>query len=157
MQVEVVSHGHTLLYNNKDEVEIAIQQECENRFWLGHSAPINNTLLGHQLRYMEDPEIAEQVLNGTYPIADDFDPGTALLLIEMGRMGQLVRTVDLPDITTIQMADYQQYGRRLNENTSSSPSGLHHGHDKAAAQCDELSAFFADQMTIIVCTGLRPA
>jgi hypothetical protein len=47
MQVEVDSHGHTLLYNNKDEVEIAIQQECENRFRLGHSAPINNTLLGH--------------------------------------------------------------------------------------------------------------
>ena len=55
------------------------------------------------------------------------------------------------------MADYQQYGRRLNENTSSSPSGLHHGHDKAAAQCDDLSAFFAYQMTVIVRTGLRPA
>lgn len=65
--------------------------------------------------------------------------------------------LDLPDITTIQTADYQQYGCRLNENTSSSPSGLHHGYDKAAAQCNELSDFFAFQMTTIVCTGLRPA
>ena len=106
---------------------------------------------------MSDPKIAEQIINGTHPIPDDYDPATALMIIEIGRMGQLVQQLGNKQITEVTSQDYQHYGRRIKENTSSSPSGLHHGHDKSAAQCDKLSAFFAFQMTTIIQTGLRPA
>ena len=118
---------------------MAIQDECKQRFHLGHSASITNTLLGHQLGYMEDPKITEQVLNGTYPILDHLDPSTALTIVEIGRMGQLVHSGSIRDVTNVTPEDYKQYAHCLKENTLSSPSGLHHSHDKAAAQCNILA------------------
>lgn len=79
------------------------------------------------------------------------------MLMEMGRMGRLVQAGSHRDITNVTSDNYKQYGRCLKENTSSSSSGLHHGHDKAASQCDKLALFFAFQMTTIVQSGLRPA
>lgn len=53
--------------------------------------------------------------------------------------------------------EYQHYFRSMNENTSSLPSGLHLGHDKAAAQSGALSDIFALQMYTIVLTGIHPS
>ena len=99
LQVEIEVHGTTVMSNDKDIVEITIQRECEERFKLGHSAPISNTPLGEELHYMSDPKIAEQIINGTYPIPDDYDPAPALMIIEIGRMGQLVQQLGNKQIT----------------------------------------------------------
>ena len=157
LQVEEEVHGTTVAAKDKETVEMTIQRECDAHFKLGHSAPISNTLLGEELRYMSEPEIAERIISGTYSIPDDFDQATALMLLEIGRMGREVQQLDTAPITQVTRQDYQTYGKKIKENTSSSPSGLHHGHDKSAAQCDKLSEFFAFQMTMIIQTGLRPA
>ena len=78
-------------YNEQEEVEKVIQQECEVRFTLAHSAPIMRSLLGERLRYLDDEEIARQIITGTYKIPVDLDPAITLELEEIGRMGvQLV-------------------------------------------------------------------
>lgn len=155
-QVEVQIHGQTILHRDRDGVELAIQQECSERFLLGHCAPISNTPLGQELRYMQDPDIANQILLGTYHIPPDLDPATSLLLVEMGRMGRLTRQNPDADICEITTQQYQHYFCRIKENTASSPSGLHHGHDKSSAQHEQLSEFFAFQMTTIMRSGLQP-
>ena len=49
------------------------------------------SLLGERLRYLDDEEIARQIITGTYEIPVDLDPATTLVLEEIGRMGvQLV-------------------------------------------------------------------
>ena len=155
-QVEEHVHGQKIIHRDKEGIEQAIQHECEGRFLLGHSAPISNTPLGLQLRYAQDSSVAEQILKGTYPIPESLDPATSLLLAEMGRIGRQTLLTRLNDISIITKAQYQHYFGRIKENTSSSPSGLHHGHDKSAAKHEQLSEFFANQMTTIMQTGLQP-
>ena len=86
MQVQIDDNGQVITLNEKEEIEREIQRECESRFRLGHSAPISRSLLGEDLCYFQNPTIAEQILNGTYPIPDDMDNPTALMIMEMGRI-----------------------------------------------------------------------
>ena len=60
-------------------------------------------------------------------------------------------------VSEISIEEYQHYFGRINENTSSSPSGLHLGHDKAAANSEQLSAIFALQMNTILNSGIHPS
>ena len=156
MQVQVQNHGVTSTFNHKSDIEREIQQECGSRFTLGHSAPISRSLLGEDLRYFDNHNIAAQILDGSYPIPDDMDPPTALMLEEMGRIGRTLQTQGHTIETEVSKNDYQHYFGRINENTSSSPSGLHLGHDKASSKCDELSDIFTLQMNTIVQTGIHP-
>lgn len=96
-------------------------------------------------------------LDGSYPIPDDMDHVTALMITEMGRIGRELRHQGQTIISEVSPQDYQHYFNAMNKNTSSSPSGLHLGHDKAAAQSVELSEIFALQMNTIVHSGLYPA
>ena len=156
LQVEELQNGHTITHTDRTGVERAIQRECEELFLLGHCAPISNSLLGLELRYMQDSSIANDILTGSYVIPDDLDSATALLLSEIGKMGNKILRDPTDAVSTISTTQYQHYFGRIKENTASSPSGLHHGHDKAAAQHNQLSEFFAGQMTTIIQSGLHP-
>ena len=157
MQVQVETNGQTSTFHDKDNIEREIQLECSARFTLGHSAPISHSLLGDELRYFSNPTLAAQILDGTYPIPDDMDPPTALMIEEMGRIGRTLQEQGHKVITEVSTEEYQHYFGRINENTSSSPSGLHLGHDKAASKSKELSDIFALQMNTIVTSGIQPA
>jgi hypothetical protein len=54
LKVQRVINGKTHEYEVQEDVENAIQQECEIRFSLAHSAPIMSTLLGKHLRYLSN-------------------------------------------------------------------------------------------------------
>ncbi len=49
LRVQCVIEGEVNEFIEQEEVEHAIQHECEIRFSLAHSAPIMNTLLGERL------------------------------------------------------------------------------------------------------------
>jgi hypothetical protein len=51
-------NGEIKEHENQEDVENAIQQECEIQFSLAHSAPIMTTLLGEQLQYLSDEALA---------------------------------------------------------------------------------------------------
>lgn len=157
MQVEVQRQGQTLSFTEKDDIEREIQNECHQRFHLGHCAPISRSRLGEDLNYFADDTIAEQIISGTYPIPDDLDPPTALMISEIGRMGRAIQESGTQNTLSISAWDFQHHFSRLNENTSTSPSGIHLGHDKAATQSDELSEIFALQMSTIIHTGIHPS
>ena len=157
MQVQVERDGQVISVHDKEDIEREIQDECKSRFQLGHSAPISRSRLGDDLQYFHNQEIAEQILDGSYPIPDDMDYPTALMLTEMGRIGRCLRDWSHTIVSEVTTLDYQQYFGRINENTSSSPSGLHLGHDKAAALCPQLSDIFALHMNTIVRSGIQPA
>jgi hypothetical protein len=68
---------------------------------------------------------------GTYKIPSDMDPTTKLILEEIGRLGiQLINgegneIIIMPD-------EFKHFWRKVSEFTSSSMSGVHYGHYKAA-------------------------
>ncbi len=58
IQVQRVVEGEVKEYTAQEDAEQAIQQECEVRFLLAHSAPVMKTLLGERLRYLSNETLA---------------------------------------------------------------------------------------------------
>ena len=57
---------------------------------------------------------------------------------------------------TITPEEFQYFWKRVKERTSSSLSGIHYGHYKAAANSDRISGFLAKKITLISRTGCPP-
>ncbi len=87
LRVQRVVNGEVKEYVVQEDVEQAIQRECEVRFSLAHSAPIMTTLLGERLCYLLDEALARSIITGTYDIPSDMDPATKLILEKIGKLG----------------------------------------------------------------------
>ena len=157
LQAQEEIQGHTITHTSRMGVEGAIQRECESRFRLGHCAPIERTALGTVDGFLTDNKVAQEIIMGTYTIPPDMDEGTALLLAEIGKVGKAVRARGQPEHLLVTKEDYQSYWPRLKENTSSSFSGFHLGHHMSAAKSDEMSTLLADQMNLIISSGVCPS
>jgi hypothetical protein len=88
LKVQRVLGGDTKEYSTQEDMENAIQRECNIRFSLAHSAPIMSTVLGDRLKYLGDEELARSIIiTGTFDISANLDPATTLILKELGKMG----------------------------------------------------------------------
>ena len=154
-RIQTVVDGEVEEYTEQEEIEKVIQDECEVRFTLAHSAPIMKTLLGERLRYLEDEEVARQIITGTFEIPDDIEPATAMILEEIGRMGKKIVTEEGSEID-ISPEEFKQFVKRIKEFKSSSMSGIHNGHYKAAIQDDFSTKLLAQQLTVIARSGIPP-
>ena len=155
LRVQQVVDGKVKEYTVQDEVEHAIQHECKIRFSLAHSAPIMTTLLGERLRYLSDKALARSIIMGTYKIPSDMDPATKLILEEIGRLGiKLVNGEGNKIIITPE--EFKHFWRKVNEFISSSMSGVHYGHYKAAIHNVSSTEILAQQLTVIACSGIPP-
>jgi hypothetical protein len=85
--------------------------------------------------YLGDTDKAQQVLRGEYTSPAELDEGTRAFLAALPRNKPAGPTVT----ASITRDDYQAYWKKALERTSSSFSGLHFGHWKAAAKNDFLS------------------
>jgi len=155
LKVQQVINGETKEYIVQEDVENAIQRECEIRFSLAHSAPIMSMLLGEQLRYLKDEELARSIITGTFNIPSNLDPATTLILKEIGKMGVKIMNGEGKEII-ITPEEFVRFWKRVGEFTSSSSSGVHYGHYKAAIQDITSTGVFALQLTVIACSGIPP-
>ena len=154
-KVQRIIEGEVVEFTEQEDIEQAIQYECGERFTLAHSAPIMSILLGHQLRYLSDEKIAREIITGTYKIPEELDPATKMILEEIGKMGVKILNGEDNEII-ITPADFKLFWKRVNEFTSSSMSGIHNGHYKAAAQDEFSTNLLSQQLTIIARTGVPP-
>ena len=93
---------------------------------------------------------------GTYEIPLDLDPATKLVLLkEIGKLrikiinGEGSKIVITPD-------DFKCFWRKVNKFTSSSMSGVHYGHYKAAIQDELVSEALTLQLTVVARSGIPP-
>ncbi len=155
LQVQRVVNGKVKEYIVQEDMEQAIQQECELRFSLAHSAPIMMTLLGECLCYLSDKELARSIIEGTYDIPSDMDPATKMILKETGRLGmKIVNGKGSKNIITPE--DFKRFWRKVKEFTSSLMSGVHYRHYMAAIQDDLSTEILAQQLTMIARSGIPP-
>ena len=140
--------------DGQEESEEFIFDETEVRFHLAAEAPIERTQLIHQLGYLGDSTIAQQIIEGTYDIPEEVDDATAMILTEIGKIG--VHLTNGDTTITITPEEFQFFWRRIREGTASSYSGVHYGHYKAAAHSDRISSFLAKKITLIARTGCPP-
>jgi hypothetical protein len=155
LKVQQVINGEVQEFREQDEIEQAIQRECKVRFTLAHSAPIMSTLLGERLCYLSDKETARQIITGTYDIPDKLNRATEMILEEIGRMGVRIVNEEGAEIE-ITPEDFKQFWKRVKEFTSSSMSGIHYGHYKAASLDQFSTNLLTQQLTIIARSGVPP-
>jgi hypothetical protein len=88
--VQMVVNGEVKEYVVQEDIEQAIQRECEVRFSLAHRAPIMTTFIGERLCYLLDETLARLIIAGTYNILSDMDPATKLIFKEIERLGMKI-------------------------------------------------------------------
>ena len=152
--VQRMVDGVAVESTSQSETEAFIFGETEVRFHLAADAPISQTQLIHQLGYLADTQIAEQIIEGTYEAPDDVDDATALILDEIGKIG--VRMKNGGTTIDITPEEFRYFWRRIREKTASSKSGVHYGHYKAAAHSAAASTFLANKITLIARCGVPP-
>jgi hypothetical protein len=155
LKVQRVVEGEIKEYTVQEDVEKAIQRECKVRFLLAHSAPIMNSLLGEKLWYLSDDALAKAMITETYNIPTDLHPATAMILKEIGKLGMKIVNGDNNKIIKTP-EDFKRFWTKVNEFTSSSMSGVHYGHYKAAIQDPQSTNFLALQLTVIARSGIPP-
>ena len=89
---------------------------------------------------------------GRYDFPPDTDPATKLLLEEAAHTFGKLSAEEVSTYVTVD--DFQYYWRRQNERISSSFSGLHMGHYKAAAYSRRLAALHAAKLTACAKKGV---
>ena len=100
-----------------------------------------------------DTAAAQAILQGTYVVSAETDDYTREFLQTIQASAPLDPQLQLS--CEITKEDYQHYWKKPKERTSSSISGLHYGHYKAAATDDTLSKIHA-LMTELAVTGASP-
>ena len=131
LEVRRLEHGVVSEYTDKEEVERVVQEECEARFTLAHSAPTMKHSLARKLRYLEVEDIARAI----------------------GHMGKETRMGEGHEIT-ITADDFRTFWKRVSEWTMSSPCSIHDGHYKAAVKSELVSKINAQQLTVIARSGV---
>ncbi len=155
LRVQRVVNGEVKEYVVQEDMEQAIQRECEVRFSLAHSAPIMTTLFGECICYLLDETLARLIITGMYNIPSDIDPATKLILKEIGRLGMKIVDGEGSKIV-ITPEDFKRFWRRVKEFTSLSILGVHYEHYKAAIQDALSTEILAQQLTVIARSGIPP-
>jgi hypothetical protein len=155
LKVQRVVEGEGEEYEIQEDVKNAIQRECEVRFLLAHSAPIINTLLGKQLRYLLDKALAKLIITGTYEIQTDLDPSTRLILEEIGQLGVKLINKEGTEIT-ITPEIFMRFWTRVGEFTSSLMLRVHYNHYKAMIKCATSTKILAQQLTVVARRRILP-
>lgn len=102
--------------------------------------------------FIGDTKSAQQILDGTYVFPLGIDPATQFLLEEAGFTYRKMLNKEVATYVTTE--DFQDYWQTANERISSSFSGLHFGHYKAASFDRVLSSMHAAKLSACARKGL---
>ena len=140
-------------HSDKDTVEQKIMENNEIRFRLMESTPPMNEPLLSDLDFLSDTNATKCILNGTYICPEGVDAYTKNFIASL----QITTPIDPADFipNTVSLQDYQVHWK-WSKKCTSSISGLHFGHWKAAAESNFLSKFHALFTDIVISTGYSP-
>jgi len=127
-QVETTQGSDTILHASRAAMEYQLRTAFEKHFQLAAHTPLLQEPLASQLGSFGDSAAAESVLNGSFVCPPEVDAFTRHFLQTLQRP-RAHSQISLE----ISCDDFISYWHRARERTSSSLSGAHFGHYKAAA------------------------
>jgi len=150
--IQVETPSGTTTYRTEDEIFDQSAHHLSLRFRHAFSAPIYASPLLQEVGPLGDTDRAQEILDGTFPYPDDTDIWTVRFFKEAQHTYSMLgkHTID----TTISTSDFQGFWQRADENKSSSFSGGHNSHYKAASFNTHLSAFHAAKLTACARKGV---
>jgi hypothetical protein len=107
MRVEQIENGETAEYTDKEEIEQVVWEMTQDRFTLASSSPLCNGLLGEELVYIADTDIARQILEGSFTPPEGTSDATIVVLEEIARIAQQV-TIGSARLN-VQLDEYSTY------------------------------------------------
>ena len=150
--IQVETPIETTTYNTEEEIFDHSSHHLSTRFRHAYSAPIYNSHLLQELGPLGDTTVANEILDGTYEYPPDTDTWTRKYFEEAQHTFSLLGDEKID--TTISISDFQSYWQRADEKVSSSFSGCHFGHYKAASFSKDLSALHAAKLTACARKGI---
>jgi hypothetical protein len=121
-QLGLVSESTT-----NDAVEDAIFMEVHDKqYTLANEAPICSRRLFDNFGYVTNTPASRAVLDGTYQVPTNSDSATKELFAEIVAIRRIIPKNLAPIVITPEQ--WKRYWATVNEETSSSESGLHFGH-----------------------------
>jgi hypothetical protein len=134
-------------------VQNAIFNEVYQKWYnLAEEALICKGSLRRQFGYMSTLLTARSVLDGSYDFLPDIDKAMKELFEECVKIQSVVPANSVTDI--ISQEHWQQRWKKVKEDTSLSPSGLHFGHYIAGADCNYISQFHALRISLALKKGI---
>jgi hypothetical protein len=153
-RIEVLEDGAYVEKMAQAEVEQHTMDMCEARFRLTENTPLRLEPMCSALGpFAIETDAAQAILQGTYEVPAETDDYTREFLQTIQASAPLNPQLRLS--CEITKEDFQCYWTKPKERTSSSISGLHYGHYKAASKNDMLSEIHA-LMTKLAVTGASP-
>ena len=152
LSVRVQVGDATERHDTEDGIFGAVSNHLAERFRLAFSAPCMSGQLFDDIGFIGDTECAQQILEGTYVFPPGTDPATQFLLEEAGITYQKMSKEEVAMYVSTE--DFQDYWQTANERISSSASGLHFGHYKAASFDRVLSSMHAAKLSACARKGL---
>ena len=131
---------------------LQVSTYLSERFHLAFPAPCFKGRLFDDLGFIGDEHVVQQILEGTYDYPPDVDPATRLLFEEASRTYLALSREEVATYVTAE--DFAYYWQRANERISSSYSGLHFSHYKAASFNPALSALHAAKLSACARKGV---
>jgi hypothetical protein len=139
--------GAIMKQTTQDAVEQTIFSEIhEKRYTLAGEAPICNGNLFQDFGYTATTPALHDVLDGTYILPPSSDTATSELFAEISNICCLVPVDSV--LITITPLQWKQYWKVVNEETSSSESGIHFGHYIVGSKSDIISHYHAARVLV---------
>jgi hypothetical protein len=149
------SNGVITNYTTQNGIENAIWSNIhQQRFFLAEDAPICQGDLRQEFGYLANTDAAQAVLNGEYVPSNPIDPATKDIFSEVAKIRSIIPENHISDLITA--GDWGRHWMRgVREETSSSESGLHFGHQIAGAHSPLISHAHATQCSILLRRGIH--
>jgi len=151
-QVEATSPAGPLLHTSQAAVEHQIGSAFSHCFQGANGTLFLSPPLLHYVGMDSSSAATQSILDGTFKCPPEVDNYTRKFISSLCQPHNLVP----PQPLSISTADFQSYWWWAWECMSSSYSGLHFGHYKAAASCPTLSEFHAIFTHLCFADGFSP-
>ena len=126
-------------------------RHLEERFCLSHASPLNQLPLLDIISCLGDKEGADQVPDGTFTPP----PGTDSVTCAILELPQCPDQATQDFSVAVSPEEHQKHWKRAKEDTSSSMSGPHFGHWKAATDSKSLSEVHAVMSSVAAVVRCR--
>lgn len=146
--VQINNNNNWETITKRDEVEAAIMDNNSKRFNLTTSTPLMSEYMSEKLGYLAEKALGKTILKGEYNRDPNLDEYTNEFLEFISKRKQLPKIEE-----EVKKEDFINYWRKARERTSSSLSGRHFGHYKAAAKSNILSEIHASFLHVAAQSG----
>ena len=146
--VQVMDDDDIITISDQEAVERAIAANNSKRFHLTSSTPLMSKYMQQKLGFLATKETAHAIRNKEFVPDPHLDEYTNFFLSFVSSRSQLP-----PVSASVETNDFIKYWKGARERTSSSLSGRHFGHYKAAAQHHKLAEIHASIAHIASTTG----